>query len=190
MAWKNGKSVAEGDRKEGGTRQTASRSPRPSRALLPKILLDATVLGRRRMADGFFDSDTLLSKVQAGAITSGVLTTLVTVGAFAADAASRALFATGFVSSDLLASSAVTKGKLAGGFLKQSVLTGAAAGAFRLTGISAGDELIYVYEQNGTSGLITDRTSEFMILSEDYISNVGGADTSGDKLLVLYLDLT
>ena len=190
MVWKNGKSVAEGDRKEGGTRQTASRGSRPSRALLPKTLLAATVIGRRRMADGFFDSDILTTKVQAGALTSSVLTALVAVGAFAADTASRALFAAGFVSSDLLASSAVTKEKLAGGFLKQSVLTGAAAGSFKLTGISAGDELIYVYEQNGTSGLITDRTSEFTVLSDDYISNVSGADTSGDKLLVLYLDLT
>ena len=190
MAWINGRSVAAGNRVEGDQRRPVESDQLPLRTRLPKLLLKADARGRGRMEDGLFDSATLQSKIAGGAFTSAVVEAVMAVGAFAATKAGRALFASGFVDSSLLASGSVTKSKLAGGFLQQSILTGSTAGSFRLTGIDVGDSLVYVYEQDGTSGLITDRTTEFKVQSKDYISNVNGTDTTGDKLLVLYLDLT
>jgi len=189
MAWKNGRSVADNDREEIGPRRSALRNALATTSL-PRVLLPDSPVGRRRIADGFFSSDVLISKVASGAFTSTVLSALFSAGSFAANKAVRALFASGFVSSDLIDAGAVTKTKLAGGFLKHAVLTGSTAGSFKLTGIDVGDELIHVYEQDGVSGLITDRTSEFKILSNNYISNAAGTNTTDDKLLVLYLDLT
>ena len=74
--------------------------------------------------------------------------------------------------------------------IKISIIDGDAAGAHTVAGIRAGDELISVLEQNGTSGLLTDLTTEFSIAASDTITNAGGTDTSSDKLLVLYLDKT
>ena len=190
MAWRNGRSVAADDRTESGRRRFSLSGDASPKTRLPRVLLPANKPGRSRIQDGFFDSSTLQDKIAPGALTNAVVSVLFSVGSFAANAATRALFASGFVASDLIAPGAVTKTKLADGFMKQAVLTGAAAGSFKLTGINVGDALVYVYEQNGTSGLITDRTSEFKIQSKDYISNVGGTSTAGDKLLVLYLDLT
>lgn len=190
MVWKNGRSVAVENRVEGDQRRSFVSDSRSGRIKLPLILLRANKIGRRRMQDGLFDSATLQAKIEAGAFTNAVLSAVVAAGAFAANAATRALFGAGFVNSDLLEAGAVTKTKLAGGFLKQSVLTGSTAGMFQLIGINPGDSLVYVHEQNGTSGIITDRTPEFTIKSKDYISNSGGTNTTGDKLLVLYLDLT
>lgn len=190
MAWRNGRSVASNDRADDGQRGVPFNTGFSPNTRLPRILLKADKVGRRRMQDGLFDSGTLQAKVAAGAFTSTVLSAVVSVGAFAANAATRALFASGFVNSDLLESGSVTNTKLTSGFLKQAVLTGAAAGTFKLTGIDVGDSLVYVYEQNGTTGIITDRTAEFTIQSKDYISNAGGTSTASDKLLVLYLDLT
>ena len=42
-------------------------------------------------------------------------------------------------------------------------------------------------EQDGTSGVLTDLSSEFSIVKADTISNTGGTATSSDKLLVFYL---
>jgi len=139
---------------------------------------------------GVFTSDRIAYAFAGGALTNTVLLGLIKTGTFLADTATRALFADGFVNSALLAAQSVLKTHLAGKFMAQAVISGGSAGDHTVTGISIGDELIYVYEQNGTSGLITDLTSEFSITKSDTINNTGGTSTSSDKLLVLYLDLT
>lgn len=93
-----------------------------------------------------------------------------------------------------LADDGVTKAKLAGGFLKGTAIAGGAAGAHTVTGIATGDELVLVarLDLDGTAANIDldDLTSEFTISAADTINNAAGTDTTGDKLLVLYLDLT
>lgn len=190
MAWINGRSVAVEDRNESSSARTISTSGAHVQTRLPAVLLKAGEAGRKRMADGFFNDATLLAKVSAGAFTASVLESLVSAGAFAANKAGRALFAAGFVDSGLLEDGAVTAAKLSPGFVKHAVLSGSTVGSFKLSGIDVGDSIVYVHEQDGTSGIITDRTAEFKIQSKGYISNVNGTNTTGDKLLVFYLDLT
>lgn len=84
----------------------------------------------------------------------------------------------------------VTKAHLVGGFLKEKLISGGAAGDHTVTGIAPGDELVAVWEQDGTSGLLTDLTSEFSISAADTINNDGGTATTSDTLIVKYLDLT
>lgn len=88
---------------------------------------------------------------------------------------------------------AVTKAKLAGGFLKAALISGDVAGDHTVTGIAAGDELVLVALIEVDTGALVDvddLTSEFTIKAADTIENLGGTDTTGSKLLVLYLDLT
>lgn len=88
---------------------------------------------------------------------------------------------------------AVTKAKLAGGFLKAALISGDVAGDHTVTGIASGDELVSVLLHEIDTGAlvdISDLTSEFSIKGADTIENDGGTDTTGSKLLVLYLDLT
>lgn len=132
------------------------------------------------MAPSYFDSVHALITWATDAITNAFLLKVVADGSFVANAATRALFASGFVSKDLLA----------GGFLKERLVPGGAAGDFNVPGIATADELVAVWEQDGTSGLLTDRTGEFTISAPDTINNGGGTDTTGDTLVVKYLDLT
>jgi hypothetical protein len=71
-----------------------------------------------------------------------------------------------------------------------ALIAGGAAGAHTVTGLAEIDRLISVHEQDGTTGLLTDLTSEFAVsgLSPDTIDNTGGTDTTGDTLLVSYGD--
>jgi len=169
VPWKNGRYV---------TRQVSERRAGPLRASKASRF-------KFRM-----DSDFTTDSVEADAFTNDILKTLIKTGAFVADVATRGLFAAGFVNSTLLAADAVLKTNLNGGFMGQAVISGGSAGNHTVTGIASGDELVYVYEQNGTSGIITDLTSEFSITGTNTINNNGGTSTSGDKLVVLYLDLT
>ena len=67
-----------------------------------------------------------------------------------------------------------------------ALISGGAAGDHTVTGILTTDELLAVFEQDGTSGLLTDLTSEFSISAADTINNTGGTATTSDFLLVLY----
>ena len=96
----------------------------------------------------------------------------------------------GKVTTAKIADDAVTKAKLAGSFMGMALVAGGAAGDITVTGIATDDELVAVWEQDGTSGLLTDLTSEFSITAADTINNTDGSATTGDKLVVVYLDLT
>jgi len=67
------------------------------------------------------------------------------------------------------------------------LISGGAAGNHTVSGLTIQDELIGVFEQNGTSGILTDLSTEFSIKTSDTIDNTGGTATSGDKLLIFYL---
>ena len=76
--------------------------------------------------------------------------------------------------------------------LKRAVLTGGAAGDHTLAAIAVGDTLVAVIRHVGAGVAVTDiedLTAEFTVAAGK-ITNVGGTNTTGDKLLVLYNDLT
>lgn len=121
--------------------------------------------------------------ILAGAVGTAELSALaVTAAKLAADAVETAK----------IKDAAVTKAKLAGGFLKSAILAGGAAGDHVLAAIALGDELVSVEQIDLNAGNVVDvvdLTSEFTVAAGK-ITNVGGTDTTGDKLRVLYLDLT
>jgi hypothetical protein len=65
---------------------------------------------------------------------------------------------------------------------------GGAAGAVEVTGVKADDTLIAVHQvtylTNGAIDAVADLTSEFSVLSNDFIDNTSGTSTSNDLLLV------
>lgn len=74
-----------------------------------------------------------------------------------------------------------------------AVISGGAAGDHTVTGIAVGDvlELVIQFVGGGTDVTdVADLTGEFTIDSADTINNDGGTATSGDKLLVVWRDLT
>jgi hypothetical protein len=102
----------------------------------------------------------------------------------------------GWIKERFLKAGAVTKTKLGGGFIKAKVIAGGAAGNHTVTGIATGDEIVLVarFDLDATAGNIDvdDLTSEFSISAANTITNPasGGTATTGDKLLVIYIDLT
>lgn len=68
--------------------------------------------------------------------------------------------------------------------VQKAIINGGAAGAHTVSGILLNDRLVCVWEQDGTSGLLTDLSSEFTITADDTIDNTGGTSTAGDKLVV------
>lgn len=71
--------------------------------------LAASVAGRAKMADDYFNATTALAKFGADSITNAVLLKAVEDGAFVADASTRALFATGFMTPEKLSAAANTR---------------------------------------------------------------------------------
>ena len=68
--------------------------------------------------------------------------------------------------------------------VQKAIINGGAAGNHTVTGILLNDKLVCVWEQDGVSGLLTDRTSEFSITADNTINNTGGTATTGDTLIV------
>lgn len=79
---------------------------------------------------------------------------------------------------------AVTPGKI-----KTATISGGAAGDFTVTGIAAGDELLAVWEQDGTSKLLVDRTAQFSITAANTINNTGGTALTGDNVIVVWREV-
>jgi len=134
----------------------------------------------------FFDEGILNTKFATGSFTATVIKRLLPSAVISAANGLRSLFSPGFVNTELIEDGAVTGAKITNP-IKVALINGGSAGVHTVTGVKIGDELISVLEQNGTSGLLTDLTTEFSIVKVDTISNSGGTDTSSDKLLVLYL---
>tara|TARA_R100000808_G_C2129825_1_gene139245 strand:- start:861 stop:1397 length:537 start_codon:yes stop_codon:yes gene_type:complete len=134
----------------------------------------------------FFTESVVFNKFSTGSFTASVIKKLVPSGVVSVANGLRALFSPGFVNTELIENGAVTGAKMTNP-IKVALINGGSAGVHTVTGIKIEDELICVLEQNGTSGLLTDLTSEFSIIKADTITNVGGTATSSDKLVVLYL---
>jgi len=139
-----------------------------------------------RLEDESFDSETIERLFVSSTFTTSLLTRLFVKGVFSATSAVRALFASGFVNSSLIEDGSVTGVKITNP-IKVALISGGAAGNHTVAGLSIKDELVFVFEQNGTSGILTDLTSEFDIKKADTIDNTGGTSTSSDKLLVMYI---
>jgi len=87
---------------------------------------------------------------------------------------------------------AITHTKLGTEVLKATLIAGGAAGNHTVTGIRPGDTLVAVLFVDATdaSETYSALTGEFSISADDTINNVGGTDTSGGGLVVIYEDRT
>ena len=88
---------------------------------------------------------------------------------------------------------AVTGAKIAAGAFKVAVVAGGAAGDIIVTSIAVGDELVTVVrlDRDATAANIniSDLTSEFTV-GAGLINNAAGTNTTGDSLMVLWIDKT
>ena len=90
------------------------------------------------------------------------------------------------------ADAAIAHTKLGTGVLQSTIIAGGAAGNHTVTGIRVGDNLVAVLQIDATDATETyaDLTAEFTITGDDTINNVGGTDTTGSGLVVIYEDRT
>jgi len=135
------------------------------------------------------DTEVIPGEVISGKLADGAVTT----SKLADGAVTTSKLANGAVTSDKIDNGAVTKPKLPSGIIVAKLINGGAAGNRTVSGIRVGDSLISVIQFGvDTGGIVgvADLTSEFTITGNDTINNTGGTDTTGDKLYVLYQDLT
>lgn len=97
-----------------------------------------------------------------------------------------ALAGTGGIAANLPIAIGGTAGafKVAAARESYAQIAGGAAGDHTVSAIKAEDRLISVLEEDGTSGKVTDLTSEFSVTADATINNDGGTATTGDALLV------
>ena len=170
MPWKNGRNVPR--LRPESSQLAASTNTIP----FPEDVAESDI------PDDLFTESVLSRVVTAGAFTASFLKRAMPSAVFSVKNGMRGLFASGFVGSDM-----IEDGSKMINPIKVSLIDGGAAGNHTVAGIKITDELISVLEQNGTSGLLADLTTEFSIKKADTIDNTGGTATSSDKLLVLYL---
>lgn len=156
----------------------------PSRGIDPSALMGN--VESDRLESESFTSETINRLFPSHVFTTTLLTRLFAKGVFSATSAVRSLFASGFVNTSLIEDGAVTGAKMVNP-IKVALISGGSAGNHTVSGLSIRDELVFVFEQNGTSGILTDLTTEFDIKKADTIDNTGGTSTSSDKLLVMYI---
>lgn len=162
----------------------------PAGAITQAMIAD-NAIGEAQLAADSVGS----SEIKAGAVdTAELADNAVTLAKMADNAVDTAELVDGAVETAKIADDAVTKAKLAGGFLGAAVIAGGAAGAHTVTGIATGDQLVLVARLNREAVAadidLTSIGSEFTITGADTIDNTAGTDTTGDALLVLWIDLT
>lgn len=86
----------------------------------------------------------------------------------------------------------IGQSNLPSGFVKVTLVAGGAAGNLTLTGIAVGDELAFVgrFSTAAAISTLTDLTSEFSITATNTINNTSGTATTGDTLMVVWIDRT
>jgi|TARA_R100000084_G_C4654261_1_gene151776 hypothetical protein len=174
MPWKNGRYVPR-------LRPEPAKVERQTRRIQVESRLNINEIN-----DSSF-TETFIQRIFAAeSFSASFLRSVIPDAVFSVKSGLRSLFSPGFVSSEMIADNSITGSKITNA-IKASLINGGSAGNHTVSGIKPIDELICVFEQNGTSGLLTDLTSEFSIKKADTISNTGGTATSGDKLLVFYL---
>ena len=164
----------------------SNREVETTGAQLSQSIIQPVELDESLIEDDFFTESVVFNKFSTGSFTASALKKLLPSRVFSIASGLRTLFAPGFVNTGLIENGAVTGAKITNP-IRIAIINGGSAGVDAVTGIKNGDELISVLEQNGTSGLLTDLTSEFSIVKADSISNAGGTATNSDKLIVLYL---
>lgn len=86
----------------------------------------------------------------------------------------------------------VGQANLPAGFIQTDLVAGGAAGNLTLTGVAVGDELVFVgrFSTAAAIATLTDLTAEFSITATNTINNTGGTATTGDTLMVIWVDRT
>lgn len=83
---------------------------------------------------------------------------------------------------------------IAGIGIRQAVIAGGAAGELTCTGIEPTSTLISVVRLNRDATAaninVDDLTSEFSVSDQDKVTNLGGTATTGDTLIVTWMDNT
>ena len=178
MPWKNGRYIP---REPTVNEQLAnSVQGKASRTQIPRPLSTSQI------NSGFFSSKVISAVFASGSFTASVLKHLVLKSTFSPASGLRSLFSSGFVNGAMIEDGSVTGAKIVNP-IKVSLISGGAAGNHTVSNIKINDELIAVLEQNGTSGILTDLSTEFSIVKADTIDNTGGTATSSDKLLIFYI---
>jgi hypothetical protein len=114
---------------------------------------------------------------------------------FAASVVDNAAMADDAIDSAEIAAGAVDNTHLSGGFLKVVAANGTdSAVDVTVTGIAVGDELVSVlsFDDDAVTGAfeaLLDRTSEYVVAA-DTLTKAAGTDDTGNRLLIIYLDLT
>ena len=181
MPWRNGRYIP---RTNNVALEENSRTSITNESVRSEIR--RTSLKSENFNNNFFDA-TFISRVfAAGSFTAAFLSRVAPKSLFSSKSGLRSLFEPGFVDSSLIADGAVVGSKISNPF-RVALIDGDSAGIHTVSGIGIRDELIAVLEQNGTSGILTNLSTEFSIKTENKIDNSGGTDTSNDKLLVFYL---
>lgn len=145
-------------------------------------ILSADVAGRALLAAGYFDVATALSAFAANSIANAFLLDAVADGAFAADAATRALFADDFLTGD----------KLATGVVKQEVVAGqdeTADATIPVTGLAAGDELVGFIVM--AAGVPAQRANaDFTVGAANLTVVANAANNAANAYIVTWIDKT
>jgi hypothetical protein len=128
-------------------------------------------------------------------VEEGIPTDGITAAKIAADAVGSSEIATDAVGSAEIAADAVTKAELAGAFLKAELVAGqdeTGDTTIPVTGSVAGDELVGVFVQDGTSGVLTQRAlADFTGPATGNITvAANAANNTGNFYLIIWLDLT
>lgn len=88
------------------------------------------------------------------------------------------------------ATAIIDQGVALSGILGKGVIDGGSPGDLTVTGIATTNTLFLVLEFAFTTGSVTgvvDLTAEFTITGANTINNTGGTDTTGNRLLVLWI---
>tara|TARA_R100000655_G_scaffold28323_1_gene57533 strand:+ start:5448 stop:5999 length:552 start_codon:yes stop_codon:yes gene_type:complete len=181
MPWRNGRYVPK--------ESTVPLRPDIDRNTVSNIVrnkVSSFSLESRNFDDNLFDSTLINRLFVAGSFTASFLSRVIGASTFSAKSGLRKLFESGFVNSSMIEDGSITGAKITNP-IKIALIDGGSAGAHTVSGITTRDELIAVFEQNGTSGILTNLSTEFSIKKADTIDNTGGTATSSDKLLVFYL---
>jgi len=181
MPWRNGRYVP----RETTAPVQAAVSPAKIQGIA-RNAFRSTSLESENFNDDLFDS-TLIGRVfTVGSFTASFLLRVIGKSTFTAASGLRGLFGPGFVNSSMVENGSITGSKITNP-IKIALISGGAAGNHTVSGLTIRDELIAVFEQNGTSGILTDLSTEFSIKKANTIDNTGGTATSSDKLLIFYL---
>jgi len=147
-------------------------------------IISADAPGRALFAAGVFDVATALSVFGANTIANAFLLDAVADGAFAADAATRALFANGFLTGD----------KLATGVINVTVVAGedeTATHQITCAGMAAGDEVVTVLVLTTAAAIATmAKHAGTLVAAAGKITTDTEVNNTNNQYLIVWVDKT